>query len=29
MPHYINGGQVKALEKAVINVEIAFFYLNL
>jgi hypothetical protein len=29
MPHYINGGQVKALEKAGIKVEIAVFCLNL
>ena len=29
MPHYIKVGQVKALEKAGIKVEIAFFYLNL
>ena len=29
MPHYINGGQVKALEKAGIKGEIAVFCLNL
>ena len=29
MPHYINGGQIKTLEKAGIKVEIAVFYLNL
>ena len=29
MPYYVNGGQIKTLEKAGIKVEIAVFYLNL